>query len=92
MIITVTWNPALDYGISLAQLRRGDIQRFGQGVFTPGGKGVNVSLLLSSLGVENRAVGIAAGFTGREILRQQESAGCTADFVLLVQGGCRLRV
>lgn len=92
MIITVTWNPALDYGISLAQLRRGDIQRFGQGVFTPGGKGVNVSLLLTSLGVENRAVGIAAGFTGREILRQLESAGCTADFVLLEQGESRLNV
>ncbi|MGI6254349.1 MAG: 1-phosphofructokinase [Acutalibacter sp.] len=92
MIITVTLNPALDYAVSLPQLRRGEIQWFGQGSFVPGGKGVNVSQLLTSLGVENRAVGIAAGFTGREILRRLETSGCSADFVLLEQGESRLNV
>ena len=92
MIITVTWNPALDYAISLPRLNRGEIQWYGQGSFAPGGKGVNVSLLLTSLGVENRALGIAAGFTGRELLRRLESQGVTADFVLLDQGETRLNV
>lgn len=54
MIVTVTLNPALDHFIFLESFERGVIQRFSQDVFAPGGKGVNVSLLLSSLGVENR--------------------------------------
>ena len=69
MIMTVTLNPALDFLISLETLEQGAIQRFSQSAFAPGGKGVNVSLLLSSLGVENRALGVAAGFSGREICR-----------------------
>lgn len=59
MIVTVTLNPALDHFIFLESFERGVIQRFSQDVFAPGGKGVNVSLLLSSLGVENRALGLA---------------------------------
>ena len=52
MIVTVTLNPALDHFIFLESFERGVIQRFSQDVFAPGGKGVNVSLLLSSLGVD----------------------------------------
>ena len=61
MIVTVTLNPALDYLIPLDQVHPGTIHRFSRGTFAPGGKGVNVSLLLTSLGVENRALGLAAG-------------------------------
>ena len=64
MIVTVTLNPALDYLIPLDQVHPGTIHRFSRGTFAPGGKGVNVSLLLTSLGVENRALGLAAGFSG----------------------------
>lgn len=92
MIITVTLNPALDYEISLDHVELGAIQWFSQGGFAPGGKGVNVSLLLSSLGVETRALGIAAGFTGKEIVRLLEEAGCPVDFVLLDQGLSRVNV
>ena len=55
ILFTVTLNPALDYSISLPDFSRGAIQWFSQSGFAPGGKGVNVSLLLTSLGVENRA-------------------------------------
>lgn len=92
MIITVTLNPALDYELSLDQVKLGEIQWFPQSSFAPGGKGVNVSLLLSSLGVENRALGLAAGFTGREMIRLLEKAGCSSDFVLLEQGVTRVNV
>ncbi len=92
MIITVTLNPALDYELSLDQVKLGEIQWFPQSSFVPGGKGVNVSLLLSSLGVENRALGLAAGFTGREMIRLLEKAGCSSDFVLLEQGVTRVNV
>ena len=92
MIITVTLNPALDYELSLDQVKLGEIQWFPQSSFVPGGKGVNVSLLLSSLGVENRALGLAAGFTGWEMIRLLEKAGCSSDFVLLEQGVTRVNV
>ena len=92
MIIKVTLNPALDYQIPLERFEPGAIQWFSQSAFIPGGKGVNVSMLLSSLGVENRALGIAAGFTGREIVRLVEEAGCKTDFVLLEEGLSRVNV
>lgn len=75
MVTTVTLNPALDYHITLPGLAPGEIQWFSHSSFSPGGKGINVSLLLSSLGVETRALGIAAGFTGREIARLLEERG-----------------
>ena len=51
-----------------------------------------MSLLLSSLGVETRALGIAAGFTGREIARLLEERGCPADMVFLEEGCSRVNV
>ena len=92
MIITVTLNPALDQQIMLDSFAPGTIQWYSQGIFLPGGKGVNVSRLLSSLGMENKALGIAAGFTGREILRLLEKEGCKTDFVLLEEGNSRINV
>lgn len=92
ILFTVTLNPALDYSISLPDFSRGAIQWFSQSGFAPGGKGVNVSQLLTSLGVENRALGIAAGFTGREIVRRLEEKGCQTEFVLLDQGTSRVNV
>ena len=92
MIVTVTLNPALDHFIFLESFERGVIQRFSQDAFAPGGKGVNVSLLLSSLGVENRALGLAGGFTGQELCRLLEEAGCQTDFVQLPQGNTRVNV
>ena len=41
----------------------------------PGGKGVNVSTVLMNLGIENTALGFAAGFVGDEIVRQMEEMG-----------------
>ena len=90
MVTTVTLNPALDYHITLPGLAPGEIQWFSHSSFSPGGKGINVSLLLSSLGVETRALGIAAGFTGREIARLLEERGCPADMVFLEEGCSRV--
>lgn len=92
MVTTVTLNPALDYHITLPGLAPGEIQWFSHSSFSPGGKGINVSLLLSSLGVETRALGIAAGFTGREIARLLEERGCPADMVFLEEGCSRVNV
>ena len=64
IIVTVTLNPALDHLVQMERFEKGQIQWFSQESFAPGGKGVNVSLLLHSLGVKTKALGIAAGFTG----------------------------
>ena len=76
MVYTVTLNPAIDYIVSPAKFSAGEINRYQKAVYGPGGKGANVSLLLSSLGVRNRALGICAGFSGGEIVRLLEERGC----------------
>lgn len=69
MIYTVTFNPALDYIVRVRQLNIGEINRAEYGEIMAGGKGVNVSLVLNNLGHESTALGFAAGFTGKSLLR-----------------------
>lgn len=92
MIATVTLNPAIDYIVSPGSFEAGKISRYSSSVYGPGGKGVNVSLLLSSLGLKNRALGVAAGFSGREIVRLLEEAGCETDFLFLKEGHSRINI
>lgn len=92
MIDTITLNPAIDYIVSPKRFEKGEINSYEDCSYGPGGKGVNVSLLLTSLGVENTALGIAAGFSGQEIIRLLEQAGCKTDFLLLPQGHSRINL
>ncbi len=92
MITTVTLNPAIDYTLSPERLSMGSIHRCEKCACLPGGKGINVSLLLTSLGVQSTALAVAGGFTGREIARLLEEAGCRTDFLYLPQGDSRINV
>ena len=92
MIATVTLNPALDYLVRPAAFALGEINRYAGYACEPGGKGINVSLLLSSLGAETKALAIAAGFSGVEVARLLEERGCPADFLFLPQGQTRINV
>lgn len=92
MIYTVTLNPALDCFVRLRRFTPGGECRYGGAEFLPGGKGVNVSLLLGSLGVETTAAGVAAGFTGRELTVLLEQSGCPADFIMLERGMTRVNI
>lgn len=92
MIATVTLNPALDYLVSPAAFALGEINRYAKYTCAPGGKGINVSLLLASLGAQTRALAIAAGFSGQEVARLLEEKGCPADFLFLPQGQTRINV
>ena len=92
MIATVTLNPALDYLVSPAAFALGEINRYAKYTCAPGGKGINVSLLLASLGAQTRALAIAAGFSGKEAARLLEEKGCPADFLFLPQGQTRINV
>ena len=65
MIYTVTFNPAIDYVVWLDRLEPGTINRVQKELIQFGGKGINVSVVLGRLGVENRALGFLAGFTGQ---------------------------
>lgn len=92
MIYTVTLNPAIDYVISPDSFEKGQISRYRTCTYGPGGKGANVSLLLTSLGVRNAALGIAAGFSGQEIIRLLEQTGCETHFLLLDEGHSRVNI
>ena len=67
MIYTITFNPSLDYVIQVDDFKPGIINKTKFEEFLPGGKGINVSIVLSNLGHESTALGFMAGFTGKEI-------------------------
>ena len=87
MIYTVTFNPSLDYIITVDDFRMGKTNRTTTEQMLPGGKGINVSTVLQNLGVENTALGFLAGFVGEEIGRQAEKLGIRHDFIR-ISGAC----
>jgi len=92
MINTITLNPSLDYIVKVDSFKVDSLNRTEEERIYAGGKGINVSIVLKNLGVENTALGYVAGFTGDEILRQIESHGVNCDFVKLENGFSRINV
>lgn len=92
MIYTVTFNPSLDYVVNLENLNIGQTNRAQSNLLVAGGKGINVSMILNELGMESTAIAYVAGFTGQEIRRQVEDAGCNACFIELPEGNSRINV
>ena len=92
MIYTLTFNPAIDYVVFLDGFMPGGINRTKREAIQFGGKGVNVSVMLSRLGVDNTALGFAAGFTGAALCDHLEQSGIKADFVMLREGNTRINV
>lgn len=92
MIYTVTLNPALDYLVRLDQLVSGTVNRAASGEIQVGGKGINVSVVLHNLGVENTALGFLAGFTGQALAERLRRDGIRTDFIWLKEGTTRINV
>ncbi len=92
MVYTLTLNPSLDYMMPVRQLRIGATNRSEGEQIRIGGKGINVSILLRRLGIENLALGIAAGFTGEELLRRMNEEGIRHDFLMGGEGFTRINV
>lgn len=92
MIYTITFNPALDYVVSVNDFTMGLTNRTDSETLLPGGKGINVSMMLKNLGVDNTALGFVAGFTGEEIKRRLEKIGCRTEFLWLKDGFSRINV
>ncbi|MBE6023974.1 MAG: 1-phosphofructokinase [Cellulosilyticum sp.] len=92
MIYTVTLNPSLDYIMHLDHLDISAINRSQKEYIYPGGKGINVSLVLNTLRIPNKALGFIAGFTGLEIDRVMKQLGTHTDFILLDHDNSRINV
>lgn len=92
MIYTVTFNPSLDYIVSMDGFEMGMTNRTVSEEMFPGGKGINVSIVLRNLGIESTALGFTAGFTGEQIEREVRKMGLLTDFIRLDRGISRINV
>jgi 1-phosphofructokinase len=92
MIYTVTFNPALDYVVTVNHFTPGRVNRTIRENIFYGGKGINVSALLANLGYQSTALGFVAGFTGDEIERGVKKLGFQSDFIKAEKGMSRINV
>lgn len=90
MIYTLTFNPAIDYSMYVDSFTEGMTNRSSKEVLYFGGKGINVSIMLSHLGKENTALGFIAGFTGDALEDAVKKAGVKTDFIKLKYGVTRI--
>ena len=92
MIYTVTFNPSLDYIVSVEDFKLGLTNRTSSELMLPGGKGINVSTVLGNLGIESTALGFLAGFTGKEIAGRLDQMGIKNGCIWLEEGYSRINV
>lgn len=92
MIYTVTFNPAIDYVVHTEEIKLGATNRSSREEMYFGGKGINVSIVLKELGVESKALGFTAGFTGEAIEKGLSDMGIATEFVRLQKGNSRINV
>lgn len=92
MIYTVTFNPSLDYIVTVKDFTCGVVNRTCDEIIYPGGKGINVSMVLKNLGYENTALGFLSGFTGEKIQALLKEKGVATDFIPVETGMSRINV
>lgn len=92
MIYTVTFNPSLDYVVQVEHFQGDTVNRTSEEHVYPGGKGNNVAVIASNLGVRSRALGFRAGFTGAAMEQMLRAYDCDTDFIALDAGLTRINV
>ena len=92
VIYTVTFNPSLDYIVSVKDFRSGMTNRTSSELMLAGGKGINVSIVLGNLGIKSTALGFIAGFTGDEIVRRLHNGGINSEFIKINDGISRINI
>ena len=92
MIYTVTLNPSIDYVVETDKLKIGEVNRSNKEELYPGGKGINVSLMLKELQVENTALGFLGGFIGEYIENALAFKGVNTEFIQLEEGFSRINL
>ena len=92
MIYTITFNPSLDYIVTVPEFKLGAVNRTEKEILFPGGKGINVSIVLKNLGMESTILGFTAGFTGEEICRRVKELGCKEELITVENGYSRINL
>jgi len=92
MIYTVTFNPSIDYVVDVENFKLGQVNRTTKETIFPGGKGLNVSIVLKNLGYDSTALGFLAGFTGQEIRHLLQEQGVQEDFIEVEKGMSRINI
>lgn len=92
MIYTLTLNPSLDYIVTVPDFKLGEVNRTNKEILFPGGKGINVSIVLKHLGMESKILGFIAGFTGEEIRRRVKEMGCEEELISVSNGYSRINM
>ncbi|MCC2251199.1 MAG: 1-phosphofructokinase [Bacillota bacterium] len=91
MIYTCTMNTAIDLYVAIDNLKPNRVNRTFDEDYQANGKGVNVSIMLQKMGIENTALGFIGGFTGKFIEEELTKQGINSDFIN-VDGITRINV
>lgn len=92
MIYTITLNPSLDYHLTLDKLRLNHLNISDRSYLLPGGKGINVAAVLTSLGHDCKTLGFVGGFTGQQLIYMLNRQGLTNDFIMLDEEVTRINI
>ena len=92
MVYTVTFNPSLDYIVEVNNFELGMTNRTSYEHMLPGGKGINVSIVLNNLDFDTTAFGFVAGFTGKQICDMVSEYGINTDFIHVDNGFSRINM
>ena len=91
MILTVTLNPCVDRTIFVDSLRVSDTNRILRTEIDAGGKGINVSRVLSELGAPTLATGFLGGHTAATVRHVLKKSGIKYEFIG-ISGETRINV
>ena len=92
MIYTITFNPSIDYFVSLDNLTVGQLNRSAVEFFKAGGKGINVSQVLTNFGLNNIALGFVGGFTGKKLVDLLNENNINNDMIFIENQNTRINV
>ena len=92
MVYTVTFNPSLDYIVTVDDFKLGLTNRTRTELMLPGGKGINVSWVLGNLDIPNYAIYFSAGFVGDEITRRIRENNIHSEEIRLDSGCSRINL
>lgn len=92
MIYTLTLNPSIDYILNIDNFTEGIVNRTVSENMLYGGKGINTSVVLTNIGVDNTALGFVGGYIGKEFEKLLNADGVRTDFVYLKNSNTRINV
>lgn len=91
MIYTLTPNPAIDMNISTDGLKAKQVNRTFDTVYTPNGKGLNVTFVLGHFGIPSGVLGFFGGFSGNYIIDETRDRGYSV-YPVMVEDTTRINI